>query len=139
MELDGILLHLYKNVQTSKVKTILCQYLGLFIWSIFQKTDFLLLRLFHHHTIKQLLAFIAKDCELPVVKWNERQIAMPKFSVITIWIYILLYLPPQDVKVRFTRSRFQPHSFLIDTHLFIFGEHSVKIQYVFVKEMIILD
>lgn len=137
IELDGMLFHVYQNAQTSKVKTILCQYVGLFVWSLFQKIDVLLLRLLHP-IIKQLLTFIGKT-EFPVVKWNERQITMPKFSVITIWIYILLYLPPQDVKVRFTMSRFHPHSFLIDTHLLIFVEHSVKIQYVFVKEMIILD
>lgn len=65
-----MLLHLYQNVQTSKVTTVLCQYLGLFIWSLFQKIEFLLLRLLHP-IIKQLLTFIAKvwvsSCEM---KWK---------------------------------------------------------------------
>lgn len=60
IELDGMLFHLYQNVQTSKVKTILYQYVGLFIQSLFQKIDVLLLKLLHP-TIKQLLTFIAKD------------------------------------------------------------------------------
>lgn len=70
IELDGMLFHVYQNAQTSKVKTILCQYVGLFIWSLFQKIDVFLLRLLHP-TIKQFLAFIAKDwvssCEM---KWK---------------------------------------------------------------------
>lgn len=70
IELDGMLFHLYQNVQTSKVKTILYQYVGLFIRSLFQKIDVLLLKLLHP-TIKQLLTFIAKDwvssCEM---KWK---------------------------------------------------------------------